>query len=139
MNYAKRKSFSIEEFKTIGEKMLASLAENPIFLPPKTMPPFCNVLQLNAFRFSNIFGTYHYAGAYMLYYPPSSKDVADSRLGYYWKRKAIADGTDHGAAGMERNRECLEESTTFYLKAAALFPDDEREKQVSPAPRLRLL
>lgn len=139
MNNAKRKSFSIEDFKTIGEKVLASLAENPILLPPKTMPPLCNAVQLNLFRFSNVFGTYHYAGAYMLYYPPWAKGVTDSRLGYYWKRKAIDDGTDHGAAGMERNRECLQESTTFYLKAAALFPDDEREKQVSPAPCLRLL
>jgi hypothetical protein len=139
MNHGKRTSFSIEEFKTIGEKMLASLAENPILLPPKTMPPFCNAVELNALRFSNVFGTYHYAGAYMLYYPSSAEDITDSRLGYYWKRKAIADATDHGAAGLERNRECLEESTIFYLKAAVLFPEDEREKQVSSAPQFRLL
>jgi hypothetical protein len=108
---------------------LASLAENPIPLPPKTLPPSCNVLQLNAFRFSNVFGTYHYAGAYRSYYPPPATDVTDSRLGYYWKRKAITDAIDHGAACTERNRECLEESTSFYLKAAPLVPDDEREKR----------
>jgi hypothetical protein len=44
--------------------------------------------------------------------------------------KSIADAIDHGVLGIERNRECLEKSIHYYLKAAALFPDDEREKQV---------
>jgi hypothetical protein len=89
MNYDKSRAFSIEEFKTIGEKVLASLAENPIYLPPKTMPQFCNAVQLNAFRFSNVFGTYHYAGAYMLYYPPSAKDVTDSDSATIGKGKPL--------------------------------------------------
>jgi len=46
--------------------------------------------------------------------------------------KSVNDAIDHGAVGIERNRESLEKSIQFYLRAAALFPDDEPEKQVLP-------
>jgi hypothetical protein len=57
----------LEEIKAIGEKVLKSLADNPIGFPPSTLPRGTTKAQYDQFKFKSHFGTYHYAGAYMLY------------------------------------------------------------------------
>ena len=92
------------------------------------MPPFLNDDLLFSFKFHFHFGQYHYASAYMLYL--SFCVLANCSLGYYYNFQAIDEGVDYGSLGTEANRQHLETSCMYYTRAAALYPNDEIQKQV---------
>jgi hypothetical protein len=126
-------AFPLEEFKTLAEKVLKNLKENPIILPPPSPPSWAPLELMKGFKFHCHFGSYHYAGAYLMYVIILCPAI-DSRLGYYYKVKASEDGTDHGPAGFQNNPEHIKLSIDMYLRAASLYPDDEPEKHVHMFP-----
>jgi hypothetical protein len=60
-------AFPIEELKTLAEKVLNNLEENPIILPPPSPPSGAPIELMKSLKFHCHFGSYHYAGAYLLY------------------------------------------------------------------------
>ena len=63
-------AFPLQEFKDLADKVLQNLRDNPISLPPPFAIPGAPLELITGFRFHSHFGSYHYAGAYMLCVPP---------------------------------------------------------------------
>ena len=61
-------AYSLDEAKGIAEKVLKSLRDNPLPMPPATRPVDLNEAQWTQYRYQCYFGTYHYAAAYMMYF-----------------------------------------------------------------------
>jgi len=62
-------AFPLEDLRALVEKILKSLIEDPIALPPPVAIPNVPLQLYQGFRFNCHFGSYHYAGAYMLFVP----------------------------------------------------------------------
>jgi hypothetical protein len=64
-----RSAFGLDEIKQIAEKVLKSLADYPIGFPISQPPPVGTPAPaISHAKYQSHFGTYHYAGAYMLYH-----------------------------------------------------------------------
>lgn len=71
-------AFPVEEMKTIADKILKSLRDNPILLPPPVAIPGMPAPVQDGFKFHCHFGAYHYAEAYMLSVPYFPRLIPDS-------------------------------------------------------------